>query len=56
MMENGEVDIRVQVFLTSTLVGDEWLDSRPCRFTPGEGAHWIGSWVHPRADLGDMWK
>jgi hypothetical protein len=31
--------------LTSTLVGDKWLVSRPCRFTPGKRAqdtHWIG--------------
>jgi hypothetical protein len=38
--------------LTSALAGGEWSDSRPCRFTPGEG------WVDPRAGLDDMekWK
>jgi hypothetical protein len=41
-------------FLTSALDGDEWLASRPGRFTPGErapGTHWIGGWVDPRAVL-----
>jgi hypothetical protein len=41
-MGNGY--IYIHVFLTSTLVGGEWLDSRPCRFSPGErvpNTHWI---------------
>jgi hypothetical protein len=45
------------VFLTSALVGGEWLASRPCRITPGEkapGTHWIGGWVGPRVDLNDV--
>jgi hypothetical protein len=32
-------------FLTSGLDGGEWLDSRPCRFSPeerGPGTRWIG--------------
>jgi hypothetical protein len=43
--------------LTSTLVGDEWLASRPGRFTPGEkvtGTHWIGDCVGPRAGVDDV--
>jgi hypothetical protein len=47
------------VSLTSALVGGEWSASFPGRFTPGERApvtHWIGSWVDPRAGLGNMVK
>jgi hypothetical protein len=43
----GEWVYRVRVFLTSALVGGEWLASRLCRFTTGEkapGTHWIGGW------------
>jgi hypothetical protein len=43
--------------LTSALVGGEWSNSRPGRFTPGErtiGTHWIGGWMGPRARLDDM--
>jgi hypothetical protein len=50
------VDVWIQVFLISALVGGEWLASCPCRFTPGErapGTHWIGGWVDPRAGLND---
>jgi hypothetical protein len=49
----------MDVFLTSALVGEEWLHSLPCRFTHGErtpGTHWIGGWVGPRADLDDVEK
>jgi hypothetical protein len=49
----------VKVFLTSALVGGEWLASRPGRFTPGErapGTHWIGGCVDPRAGLDDLEK
>jgi hypothetical protein len=45
--------------LTSALVEGEWSASRPGRFTPGErarGAHWMGGWVNPRADLDDVGK
>jgi hypothetical protein len=31
------VDVYIQDFLTSALVGGEWSDPRPGRFTPGEG-------------------
>jgi hypothetical protein len=53
--------MKIHFFLTSALVGGEWSASRPCRFSPGErapGAHFIGSWVDPRAGLDDMekWK
>jgi hypothetical protein len=39
-------------FLTSALEGGEWSTSRPCSFTPREGApvtHWIGGLVGPSA-------
>jgi hypothetical protein len=39
------VDVQIQNFLTSVLVGEGWSASRPCRFTPEEIApdnHWIG--------------
>jgi hypothetical protein len=39
----------MDVFLTSTLVGSEWLASRPDRFTPS--THWVGRWVDPRAGV-----
>jgi hypothetical protein len=47
------------MFLLSTLVGEEWLASRPCRFTSGEiapGTHWIGGLVGPRTGLDDVQK
>jgi hypothetical protein len=50
---------RAPPFLTSTLDGDEWPASRPCRLTPGARApstHWIGDWVGPRASLDSMKK
>jgi hypothetical protein len=45
--------------LTSALVGFEWLDSRPCRFTLGDGVpgtHWIRGWEGLTASLDDMEK
>jgi hypothetical protein len=48
------VDVRIHVFLTSALVGDEWSPSLPGRFTPGErasGTHWIGGWMGPKTGL-----
>jgi hypothetical protein len=54
MKTYGGDDVYIQVFLTSALVGGEWLDSLPSCFTPGERApvtHWIGGWVDPRAGL-----
>jgi hypothetical protein len=53
----GGVDVEMHVFLTSALVGDEWLASHPCRFNPGErppGAQWIVGWVGPKTGLDDM--
>jgi hypothetical protein len=44
------MDVYSHIFLTSALVGGDWLTSRPGRFTPGERApstHWIGSWWAP---------
>jgi hypothetical protein len=41
----GRVNVQIHVFLTSALVGDEWIASHPDRFTPWEkapGTHWIG--------------
>jgi hypothetical protein len=43
----GGVDIYIHVFLTSLLIKGEFPDSRPGRFTPREGSHWIGGWVRP---------
>jgi hypothetical protein len=48
MKAYGGLDIYIHVFLTSALVGGEWLASRLGRFNPGEKApvtHWIGGWV-----------
>jgi hypothetical protein len=36
MKKYGGVDVQIHVFLTSALVGGEWSDSRPGRFTPGK--------------------
>jgi hypothetical protein len=54
MKTYGGVNVWIQVFFTSTLVGGEWSTSRPGRFTPRERAsstHWIGGWVGPRTGL-----
>jgi hypothetical protein len=51
------VDVYIHVLLTSALVGDEWLASRPCSFISRERASStlrIGGWVRPRASLDDM--
>jgi hypothetical protein len=51
------VDVQIDVFLTSALVGDEWSATHLCRITPEEGApdtHRLGGWVHPRAGLNDI--
>jgi hypothetical protein len=55
----GGVDLYIHIFLTSALVGGEWLVSLPDRFTPGErapGTHWTGGWVDPRDGLDDLEK
>jgi hypothetical protein len=59
MKTYGGVDVYINVFLTSALVGGEWSTSRPGRFTPGErapGIHWIGSCVGARAGLDNVEK
>jgi hypothetical protein len=46
------VGVQLHAFLTSALDGGEWSATRPGRFTPKDralGAHWIESWVGPRA-------
>jgi hypothetical protein len=53
------VDVYIQIFLISALVGGEWSTSRPGSFTPGErapGTHWIGGWVDLTAGLEDLEK
>jgi hypothetical protein len=45
--------------LTSALVRDEWLASRPGRFAPRDRApdnNWIGGWVEHTAGLNDVEK
>jgi hypothetical protein len=59
MKAYGGVDAYIHIFLTSALVGGEWLASLHGRFTPGEkapGTHWIGGWVDPRAGLDNVEK
>jgi hypothetical protein len=48
------VDVYIHIFLTSTLVINEWFASRPGSFTPG--TNWIGGCVDPKAGLDDMEK
>jgi hypothetical protein len=53
------VGVQIHVFLTMALAGGEWSASRSGRFKPGQKSrttHWIGSWVGPRAGLGNMEK
>jgi hypothetical protein len=55
--ELGYIDS--QFFLASALVGGQWSDSRPGRFTPEErdpGTNWIEGWVGPRAGMDNMEK
>jgi hypothetical protein len=54
-----EVNVQINVFLTSEIVGSEWSASRPCSFTTEERVsdiHWLGGWVGPRAGLNVMEK
>jgi hypothetical protein len=47
------------IFLTTTLVGEEWSVSRPGHYTPREralGTHWIGGWLDPKTGLNDIEK
>jgi hypothetical protein len=48
------MEVYLHAFLTLALDGDEWSDSRPGRFKPGEitsGARWVGGWVGLRIGL-----
>jgi hypothetical protein len=57
MKAYGGVDVLIQIFLTSALVGGEWSASRSGHFIPCErapGTHWIAGWVDPRAGLDDL--
>jgi hypothetical protein len=59
MKEYVGVDVYIDIFLTSALVGGDWSASRPGRLTPGEiapGTHWIGGWVGSRDGLDDFEK
>jgi hypothetical protein len=52
----GGVDVYTHIFLTSALVGGEWLASVPGRFTSGERAPGTNWMVGPRAGLDDVEK
>jgi hypothetical protein len=57
MKTYGGVDVYINIFLTSALVGGELSASRPGRFTPqerGPGTHCRRGWLDPRAGLDDM--
>jgi hypothetical protein len=59
MKAYGGVDVQIHIFLTSALVGGEWLASRTGRFTPRErapGTHCLGGLVDPKAGLGYVEK
>jgi hypothetical protein len=59
MKAYGEVDVQIQIFLTSALVWGEWSASRPGHFIlweRGPGTHWIGGWEVPKAGLEDVEK
>jgi len=54
MKTSGGLEVQHHELLTSSLDGDEWLASRPSRFTPGVGSpetHCIGGSVVPKAGL-----
>jgi hypothetical protein len=46
MKEYGRIDVRIHVFLISTLAGVEWSASRLRQTVPG--THCIGGWVGPQ--------
>jgi hypothetical protein len=57
MKAYGGVDIYIQIFLTSALVGGQWSASRTGRFIPWErarGTHWRGGWMDHRAGLDNV--
>jgi hypothetical protein len=59
MKTYGGGDVKIHVFLTSALVGGEWLASRLGPFSPMEssaGTHCLGKWPGPKAGLDDVEK
>jgi hypothetical protein len=57
MKTYGGVDILIQVYFTSAVVGSEWSVSCPGHFTPTEinrVTHLIGGWVGPEISLDYM--
>jgi hypothetical protein len=53
------VEAKLHTFLTSALVGCEWLALRLSSFTPRArvpNAHWIGGWVGPGTGLDALEK
>jgi hypothetical protein len=55
----GRVDMKIQVFFTSPVLGDERADSRLYRFISelkASGANRIRGWVDPRIGLNHMDK
>jgi hypothetical protein len=47
MKAYGGMDVQIEIFLTSALVGNEWSAS-------SAGVHWVGGWVDPRAGLDEV--
>jgi hypothetical protein len=57
MKAYGGVDVYIQVFLTSAVVGGQL--HAPAALPPEEeppGIHWVGDWVGPRTGLDDVEK
>jgi hypothetical protein len=57
MKTYGGMNVLIQVFLTSAVVGSEWSASRPGHFTTAERnrvTHLTGGWVGPEIGLNDM--
>jgi hypothetical protein len=53
----GGVNVKIHVFLTLALVGDEKSALHPSHFIPRERAlntHWVGGWMGPRIGLDDI--
>jgi hypothetical protein len=59
MKAYGVVDVQIHIFLTSALLGGEWMSftARPL-YPRGKNplTHWIGGWVGLRAGLDDLEK
>jgi len=52
------LELQLYSFLTSSLDGGHWLDSRAGRFNPKErapGTHWVRSWVASEA-IWSLWR